>query len=101
VVCAFNGERRYRDRRRVEETAPASIAAVRGGIRGRGGKSRGRGGVRGGQRVQPAAIPTASGVPAADPIPSDLARASSGLCHFHRVYAEKAGKCIAPCSWGN
>ncbi len=29
----------------AEETPPASIAAVRGGTRGHGGKSRGRGGV--------------------------------------------------------
>jgi hypothetical protein len=66
----------------AEETAPASIAAVRGGTRGRGGKRCGRGAARGGQRAQPAAAapPTASGVPAADPTSSDLARASSGLC---------------------
>jgi hypothetical protein len=71
----------------AEENAPVSIAAVRGGTRGRGGKSRGQ---VGGQRAQPAAAaaPTASNVPAADPTPSDLARASSGLCHFHWIYAE-------------
>jgi hypothetical protein len=87
----------------AEETAPASIAAVRGSIRGRSGKSHGRGGARGRQRVQlaAAAAPTASCVPAADPTPSDLARESSGLCHFHWLYAEKASKCAAPCSWGN
>ena len=86
-----------------EETAPASIAAIRGGTRGCGGRSRGRGGARGRQRPQPAGATTltTSGVPAADPTPSDLARASSGLCHFHWVYTDKAGKCVAPCSWGN
>jgi hypothetical protein len=74
-----------------------------GGTRGHGGKSCGRGGAKGGQRAQPAAAaaPTASGVPATDPTPSDLARASSGLCHFHWVYADKAGNCVVPCSWGN
>jgi hypothetical protein len=87
----------------AEETTPASITAVRGGTRGCGDNSRGRGGPRGRQRMQPAsaAAPTASGVPAADPTPSDLARASSGLCHFHWVYADKAGRCVVPCSCGN
>ncbi len=47
------------------------------------------------------AAPAATGVPVADPTPSDLARASSGLCYFHWVYADTAGKCVAPCSWGN
>ncbi len=82
----------------AEETGPASIAAVRGSTRGHGGKSRGHGGAKGGQRAQPAAAaaPTTSGVPATNPTPSDLARASSGLCH-----SDKAGNCVAPCSWGN
>jgi hypothetical protein len=86
-----------------EEAAPASVAAIRGSTRGRGGRSHGRGGARGGQRLQPAAATThtTSGVPAADPTPSDLARASSGLCHFYWVYADKAGKSVAPCSWEN
>jgi hypothetical protein len=78
------------------------IAAIRGGNRRRGGRSRGRSGTRGGHRSQPMAdtAPAATGVPAADPTPSDLARASSGLCHFHLFYADKVGKCVAPCSWG-
>ncbi len=85
---------------KAEEAAPASIAAIRGGTKGHGGRSRGQGGARGGQRQQPAVAtsPAFSGVPATDPTPSDLARASSGLCHFH---ADKAGKCVAHCSWGN
>ncbi len=87
----------------VEENAPASIAAVRGGNRGSGGRTRGLGRTKGRQRSQPVAdaAPAATGVPTADPTPSDLVRVSSGLCHFHWVYADKVGKCVGPCSWGN
>jgi hypothetical protein len=30
-----------------------------------------------------------------------LARMSTGLCHFHWAYGERAQKCEAPCNWGN
>jgi hypothetical protein len=83
----------------AEETAPASIAAVRGGIRGRGGKSLGRGGARG--AASGGCRSYRFGCPCRRSHPSDLARVSSGLCHFHWEYEEKAGKCVTPCSWGN
>lgn len=78
----------------------AAVAAVktapsRGKNKGgysRGGQQRGRGASR---------TPAAVGGQAADPTPSDLARASSGLCFFHWSYAEKATKCQPPCTWGN
>jgi len=50
--------------------------------------------------ADPAAAAEA-GSAAPKPTPSDLARASSGLCSYHWTWAEKAGKCQPPCSWGN
>lgn len=87
-----------------DEPATTTVAAVRGGARGRGGgRGRGRGGGRGSQRAAPVttAAAAAPGVPAADPTPSDMARIGSGLCFFHWTYADKASKCLAPCTWGN
>jgi hypothetical protein len=73
--------------------------------RGRGGRGRGRGdGGRGGtsnagqqhqqdgQSVNTPPHPTA---------PGTLARFSTGLCHFHWTFGEKAKRCETPCSWGN
>jgi hypothetical protein len=75
---------------------PAAVAAVQPAARGRGGKFRGRGGVRGGQQATAAKAATsgsadgagAAGTPAANPTPSDLARMSSGLCFFHWAFAD-------------
>jgi hypothetical protein len=84
-----------------EDPPAASIAAVRGaGGRGRDGRSRGRGAARGAAKA-PAAPAAPTGVPAAEPTPSDLARVGSGLCFFHWTFADKAAKCVAPCTWGN
>ncbi len=84
-----------------EDPPAASIAAVRGGSGGgRGGRSRGRGAARGAAKA-PAASAAPTGVPAAEPTPSDLARVGSGLCFFHWTFADKATKCVAPCTWGN
>jgi hypothetical protein len=83
-----------------EETSSASIAAVRSGNRGRGGRGRGRGGARGAAKAL-AATAVPGGVPAADPTPSDLARVGSGLCFFHWTFGDKATKCVAPSTWGN
>jgi uncharacterized membrane protein YgcG len=91
VVAAVEGE---------EEEAP--VAAVkpqpyrhRGGKKG--GRGRGRGGGGGG---------ASSGQQNAEPVtpnqaPAALARMSTGLCHFHWTYGEKAQRCEAPCNWGN
>lgn len=86
-----------------QEDQSASVAAVRGGWRGRGAKGRGRGGPRGTPKPATAApaAPAASGVPAAEMTPSDMARVGSGLCFFHWSFADKATKCVAPCTWGN
>jgi hypothetical protein len=84
-----------------EDPPAASIAAVRGagaGSRGRGGRTRGRGAARGAAKA-PAATATTGA--AAEPTPSDLARIGSGLCFFHWTFADKATKCVAPCTWGN
>jgi hypothetical protein len=79
-----------------EEESP--VAAVRQPTqyqRGRGGKRGGRGRGRGGaaQGGQAAVEPNQA--------PAALARMSTGLCHFHWTYGEKAQKCEAPCNWGN
>jgi hypothetical protein len=89
-----------------EQDGAAAVEAVKPAARGRGGKFRGRGGGRGGQQTSAAkAAPSggngAAGTPAADPTPSDLARMSSGLCFFHWAFADKASKCVPPCTWGN
>jgi len=77
----------------------AAVAAVRGTGRGlRGAFSRGN--QRGRGRPAPTAA-AGAGSTAKEPTPSDLARASSGLCFYHWTWAEKAGKCQPPCSWGN
>jgi hypothetical protein len=84
-----------------EDPPAASIAAVRGagaGSRGRGGRTRGRGAARGAAKA-PAATATTGA--AAEPTPSDLARIGSGLCFFRWTFADKATKCVAPCTWGN
>jgi hypothetical protein len=84
-----------------EDPPAASIAAVKGagaGSRGRGGRTRGRGAARGAAKA-PAATATTGA--AAEPTPSDLARIGSGLCFFHWTFADKATKCVAPCTWGN
>jgi hypothetical protein len=102
-VAARGGQRSQPGADRGRSQGRTEVAA-RGGQRSQQGADRGRSqrwtevAARGGQRSQPAVAtaPTVSGVPTTDPTPSDLARASSGLCHFHWVYAEKAGKCIAP-----
>ncbi len=89
-----------------EQDGAAAVAAVKPAARGRGGKFRGRGGGRGGQQATAAKAAAsgsagAAGTPAADPTPTDLARMSSGLCFYHWAFADKAGKCVPPCTWGN
>jgi hypothetical protein len=84
----------------TEQEEGGSVAAVssqRGARGGRGGRGRGRG--RGGQHHNSQG--NNAGVPAAPLTPSALARSTTGLCHFHWTYAEKANRCEAPCSWGN
>jgi hypothetical protein len=82
-----------------EEEAP--VAAVkpyraRGGKKGGRGRGRpGGGGGNGSSSHQNAEPVTPNQAPAA------LARMSTGLCHFHWTYGEKAQKCEAPCNWGN
>jgi hypothetical protein len=87
----------------VAEVGGGACAAIRGGgkgFRGRGGQQRGRGGAK--STTAPAA---SSDAPAAaapkDPTPSALARFTSGLCFFHWNFADRATKCLPPCSWGN
>jgi hypothetical protein len=64
--------------------------------RGRGGYSQGDGGAAtAGAAAQQASTATHNTAPAA------LALLSTGLCHFHWTYGEKAQKCEAPCNWGN
>jgi hypothetical protein len=71
-----------------EEESP--VAAVRQPTK-RGRRGRGRGGAaQGGQ----APVET-------NQAPAALARMSTGLCHFHWTYGEKAQKCETPCNWGN
>jgi hypothetical protein len=62
------------------------------------GDPRGHGAARGAAKA-PAATATTGA--AAEPTPSDLARIGSGLCFFHWTFADKATKCVAPCTWGN
>jgi hypothetical protein len=73
-------------------------------VKQQGGRTRGKGGGRG--RGRGGAVGGAGGQQAADPVtpnqaPAALARMSTGLCHFHWTYGEKAQKCEAPCNWGN
>jgi hypothetical protein len=84
-----------------EQDGAAAIAAVKPAARGCGGKFRGRGGGRGGQQAWAAKAVASGGTTAADPTPSDLARMSTGLCFFHWAFADKANKCVPPCTWGN
>jgi hypothetical protein len=80
----------------VEEEGQVAAVKQQAG-RGRGkraGRGRGRGGGGGGGQ-QPGDTVTPNQAPAA------LARMSTGLCHFHWTYGEKAQKCEAPCNWGN
>ncbi len=86
-----------------EQDGVAAVAPVKPATRGHGGKFRGRGGGRGGQQATGAKAVTGggAGTPAADTTPSDLARMSSGLCFFHWAFADKASKCVPPCTWGN
>jgi hypothetical protein len=89
-----------------EQDGAAAVAAVKLAARGRRGKLRRRGGGRGGQQATAAKAATGSGAgtastPTTDPTPSDLARMSSGLCFFHWAFADKASKCVPPCTWGN
>ncbi|MFO0000426.1 MAG: hypothetical protein ACK559_04800, partial [bacterium] len=80
-----------------EDPPAASVAAVRGaGGRGRGGRSCGRGAARGVAKA-PAATAAPTGVTAAEPTPSYLARIGSGLCFFPWTFEDKATKCVAPC----
>jgi hypothetical protein len=73
--------------------------AGRGKQRGRG-SGRGRG--RGGQQQPPAQQDgQQGGTPSHPTAPGTLARFSTGLCHFHWTFGEKAKKCETPCSWGN
>jgi hypothetical protein len=87
----------------AEEPVPVPVAAIQRGSqhsranRGRGAGQQHRGG-RGGPSSggQSAAAPTAYAS-----APGTLARFSTGLCHFHWTYGEKANRCETPCSWGN
>jgi hypothetical protein len=79
-----------------EESPVAAVKQAAQYQRSRGGKRGGRGGRgRGGaaQGSQAAVEPNQA--------PAALARMSTGLCHFHWTYGERAQKCEAPCNWGN
>jgi hypothetical protein len=83
-----------------EEDAPVAAVKLAGQpYRARGGKKggrgRGSGGGKGSGSYQNAELVTPNQAPAA------LARMSTGLCHFHWTYGEKAQKCEAPCYWEN
>jgi hypothetical protein len=87
----------------TEEPVLVPVAAVQQGSqhsrsnRGRGSGQRHHGGrgdpFSGGQS---AATPTAYAS-----APGTLARFSTGLCHFHLTYGDKANRCETPCSLGN
>jgi hypothetical protein len=85
-----------------EDDAPVAAVKPAGqSYRGRGGRKGGRGRGRGGGGGT-----GSGGSHNAEPVtpnqaPAALARMSTGLCHFHWTYGEKAQKCEAPCNWGN
>jgi hypothetical protein len=85
------------------ESEEPVIAAVqhagRGRGRGRGGGGRGRG--RGGHQQQQQQDGQSAYAPPHPTAPGTLARFSTGLCHFHWSFGDKAKKCETPCSWGN
>jgi hypothetical protein len=77
-----------------EEGQIAAVKQTTDGARARGKRgSRGRG--HGGNSQQASEPVKPNQAPAA------LARMSTGLCHFHWTYGEKAQKCEAQCNWGN
>jgi hypothetical protein len=87
----------------AEDPVPVPVAAIQqGGQHNRANRSRGAGqrhrGGRGGSSSggQAAATPMAYAS-----APGTLARFSTGLCHFHWTYGDKANRCETPCSWGN
>ena len=81
----------------LQEEEAAPVAAVRqGDNRGGGRGGRGRRGGRGGQRTGGTAASTQQPHPQSL---SDIARAGTGLCHFHFSYGDRAQKCTPPCSW--
>jgi hypothetical protein len=89
-----------------EPNINAVQGAFRGRQRGRGGRGRGRGGQTQQQptQQQPAQQTQQDGQQGGTPhptAPGTLARFSTGLCHFHWTFGEKAKKCETPCSWGN
>jgi hypothetical protein len=93
----------------VEEEA-AAVAAVRPSaqqqrFRGkRAGRGRGRGGGGnndGGAAHNGGAAGQATTSVTHNTAPAALARLSTGLCHFHWTYGDKAQRCEAPCNWGN
>jgi hypothetical protein len=92
----------------ADEEAPVAAvkpAAQHQRFRGkRAGRGRGRGGGATGDGGTHASghAPAQSGTPVShNTAPAALARLSTGLCHFHWTYGEKAQKCEAPCNWGN
>jgi len=82
----------------LQEEEPVTVAAVRQvDTRGRGrGRGRGGRGGRGGQRGGGAATSTQQ---PSQPSLSDIARAGTGLCHYHFSYGDRAQKCTPPCNW--
>lgn len=51
------------------------------------------------QQQPPVQQPAAGGQAQVFDAPSDMARLSTGLCHFHFTYGSRARSCRAPCSW--
>lgn len=51
------------------------------------------------QQPPPSQQPAAGGQAQVFDAPSDMARLSTGLCHYHFTYGSRARSCRAPCTW--
>jgi hypothetical protein len=80
----------------TEDSTVAAVSSQRG--RGRGGRSSQRGGHSNPSRGGQAGSNTGSSS-TATLTPTSLAQESSGLCHYHWTYGDKAKRCRSPCSW--
>jgi hypothetical protein len=86
----------------VQEEDPSPVAAVRQSDNRGGGRGRGNRGCRGGRGGRGGQRNTATASTQQQPQPQSLsviARAGTGLCHYHFSYGERAQKCTPPCNW--